>query len=139
MLHLATHGVLNRRDPAESFLVLAAGERLRVGDLPSLSLGGVNLVSLSACQTALGERTPGAQLRSLAEGFSLAGGRTVLATLWQIDDASTPELMRVFYGGLARAQPKAEALRQAQLALLGDPATAHPYHWAAFVLFGDFR
>ncbi len=139
MLHLATHGVLNRRDPAESFLVLAAGERLRVGDLPSLSLEGVNLVSLSACQTALGERTPGAQLRSLAEGFGLAGGRTVLATLWQIDDASTPELMRVFYGGLARALPKAEALRQAQVALLGNAATAHPYHWAAFVLFGDFR
>ncbi len=139
MLHLATHGVLNRRDPAESFLVLAAGERLRVGEIPSLSMEGVGLVSLSACETALGERAPGAQLRSLAESFSLAGGRTVLATLWKIDDTSTRELMRTFYGGLAQARPKAEALQQAQVALLQAPSTAHPFHWAAFVLFGDFR
>lgn len=138
MLHMATHGVLNRRDPAESFLVLAAGERLRVGDIPGMPLD-LGLVSLSACETALGERAPGAQLRSLAEAFSLAGGRSVLATLWKIDDASTRDLMKRFYGGMAEARPKAEALRQAQIALLGQPATAHPFHWAAFVLFGDFR
>lgn len=139
MLHLATHGVLNRRDPSESFLVLAAGERLRVGDIPGISLEGLGLVSLSACETALGERAPGAQLRSLAEAFSLAGGRAVLATLWKIDDASTRELIRRFYGGMAEGRAKAQALQAAQVALLGEAATAHPFHWAAFVLFGDFR
>lgn len=139
LLHLATHGVINTREPRDSYLVLAGGDKLRVSEVVAMPPHPRSLTTLSACQTALGERIPGAQLRSLAEAFSLAGAQSVLASLWKIPDLPTRDLMVRFYRELASGKTKAEALREAQLGLIQSPDNALPFNWAAFVLIGDFR
>lgn len=99
-----------------------------------------DLVTLSACKTALGRDMGGEGLFGLTRAFQYAGARTVLASLWSVADRSTAKLMRRFYGHLTAGKSKDEALRAAQLELVraGGP-TAHPRHWAAFELFADWR
>ncbi len=145
-LHLATHGMLNSQNPTASFLLLAPGEkqgseRLLVSDIAGLRLENVSMVTLSACQTALAERSPepGADLQSLADAFGFAGSPSVVASLWKVEDEPTCQLMLKMYEALARGQPKGEALRQAQLALLRQKETSHPYFWAGFIFLGDWR
>ena len=100
----------------------------------------VDLVTLSACRTALGQGKPdGSEITSLAESFSSAGTPSVLASLWSVEDESTRQLMEVFYKALAKGHGKAAALREAQLTLLNAPSTSHPYYWAPFLLLGDWR
>jgi CHAT domain-containing protein len=98
-----------------------------------------DLVTLSACQTGLGGAMAGEGLLGLTWAFQYAGARSVLASLWEVSDASTAELMRSFYGHLSAGVSKAEALRHAQVELLRRPATAAPYYWAAFTLIGAGR
>jgi len=144
-LHFATHGVLNARVPDQSYIQLAPGAtpedaRLTVGEVYGLELGKVDLVTLSACQTALGERDPdGREITTLAEAFSTAGAQTVAASLWSVEDNSTKDLMVEFYSQLAAGKSKAAALQAAQLKVMKQPEYAHPYYWAAFVLMGDWR
>jgi CHAT domain-containing protein len=78
----------------------------------------------------------GEGILGLTRAFQYAGARSVLASLWEVSDASTAALMKTFYRHLAEGVPKAEALRRAQLALLRKPATSAPYYWAAFTLAG---
>ena len=146
-LHLATHGKADGLRPERSHLVLSLfdpqGRRLEANlglqDIYNLRLNA-DLVVLSACQSGLGPLVRGEGLVGLTRGFQYAGARRVLASLWNVDDNSTAVLMGAFYRGLVvdRLTPAA-ALRQAQLRLLRDPATASPYHWAAFTLHGDWR
>lgn len=136
-LHLATHGVLDASRPERSYLLLAgvdaASQRLTVVEIAGLNLRQ-GLVVLSACETGLGEQVPGAALVTLAAAFSQAGSQTIVASLWRVADEATREFMVRFYGALERG--RAEALREAQLALLRNPRTAHPFYWAPFVLIG---
>ena len=76
----------------------------------------------------------------LTRAFLRAGSGAVLASLWEVDDRSTPELMKAFYGRLSAAGPAA-ALASAQRSMLGsrDSRLSHPYHWAPFVLVGDTK
>jgi CHAT domain-containing protein len=97
------------------------------------------LVTLSACETGLGKAFAGEGLLGLTRAFQFAGARSVLASLWRVGDAATGELMPRFYRRLAAGLPKDEALQQAQLELLRDPALAHPWNWAGFTLSGDYR
>lgn len=145
-LHLATHGMLNSQNPTASYLLLAPGEKqgsdwLLVSDIAGLRLENVAMVTLSACQTALAERSPepGSDLQSLADAFGFAGSPSVVASLWKVEDEPTCQLMLKMYEVLAQGQPKGEALRQAQLALLRRPETSHPYFWAGFIFLGDWR
>ncbi len=138
-LHLATHGMLNSNNPSSSYLVMAGNERLGIGDIAGMKLDGVRMVTLSACQTALADRQPGSELTTLAEAFSFAGSRTLVASLWKVDDAATRELMVSLYDGLDHDQDLARAMQAAQLQLLRQPATSHPFYWAPFVLIGDWR
>lgn len=138
-LHLATHGVLNANNPSSSYLVLAESGRLGVGDIAGLNLDGVRMVTLSACQTALAERAPGSELTTLADAFSFAGSPTLVASLWKVDDVATRELMLALYDGLGEGVSLARSMQRAELALLRNPATSHPFYWAPFVLIGDWR
>lgn len=140
VLHLATHGVLDSKDVNKNHLVLANGD-LPTGEIYGLDLGGLGLVTLSACQTGLARKTgDGAELASLAQAFSVAGGHSMLASLWSVSDEATAQLMIKFYENLVKKkQGRAQALQQAQIALLKDPRTAHPFLWAAFELIGDWR
>lgn len=135
-LHLATHGFLNARNPAASYVQLASGP-LPVEGIYDLKLDGVRLVTLSACQTALGEVNPGSELTTLADAFSLAGASAVVASLWSVDDQATQQLMTEFYRRLKAGENLAQALQGAQVKLLaaGQP----PFFWAPFVLIGDWR
>ena len=95
--------------------------------------------SLSAWQSAVGPEAGGEGLISLSRAFHFAGARTVLASLWAVSDRSTADLMARFYAGLARGMAKDEALQAAQIEALHSADAAHPFHWAAFQLSGDWR
>ena len=103
-----------------------------------------DLVPLSACDTAGGSDLEGEGIIGLSRAFQYAGARSVVASLWSVADRSTAVLMRSFYSHLEAGAAKAEALRAAQLEMIepeaeGDGSFAHPFHWAAFVLIGDWR
>jgi tetratricopeptide (TPR) repeat protein len=144
-LHFATHGVLNALAPDQSYIQLAANtvpeeSRLTVGEVYGLDLNKVDLVTLSACQTALGERNPdGREITTLADAFATAGAATVTASLWSVDDTSTEELMVEFYRQLAAGKSKAAAMQSAQLKVMHEPQYRHPFYWAPFILMGDWR
>jgi CHAT domain-containing protein/tetratricopeptide (TPR) repeat protein len=146
-VHFATHGFFDSRVPRQSGIVLslfdAAGNPqdgfLRLSEIYSLHLP-VDLVVLSACQTALGEEVRGEGLVGLTRGFQHAGASRVLVSLWSVNDRATAELMAQFYQAYENdGLPAAAALRQAQLAMARHPRWGAPYHWAAFVLHGDWR
>ncbi|HEX6246056.1 MAG TPA: CHAT domain-containing protein, partial [Polyangiales bacterium] len=99
---------------------------------------GTKLVVLSACDTGIGAVPSGEGVFGLRRALALAGAESQVVSLWNVNDTATSELMRVFYGELARGTGRAEALRQAKLALLRQPQLAHPYYWAAFISIGDW-
>jgi CHAT domain-containing protein len=147
MLHFACHGLADGDSPLESWLALSLPRPWREGlDNGLLQAWEIfeqmridaDLVTLSACGTALGREMSGEGVLGLTRAFQYAGARTVLASLWPVDDASAAELMRRFYLHLKRGESKDAALRAAQLEMLRGPGS-HPYHWAAFELFGDSR
>ena len=137
-LHMATHGVLDPTDPTASYIVLA-GSRLHNYEIAAMKLNGTRLVTLSACQTALGSQEPGSEVASLAQAFGFAGAPCVVATLWSIDDQQTKKLMSEFYGRLKAGDSVAEAMNYSQLALLKSPQSAAPFYWAGFQVGGDWR
>jgi len=147
VVHFATHAVLNTRRPELSGVVLSLVDRagrsqdgfLRLHDVYNLSLGA-DLVVLSGCQTALGKDLRGEGLLGLTRGFMYAGAPAVLASLWQVDDESTADLMQRFYRAMLKdGRRPAEALRAAQLEMMRNPRWSAPFYWAGFVLQGDWR
>jgi len=147
-VHFACHGFLDERLPLESGLALAMPERAaQGGDNGFLQAWEVfeglridaDQVTLSACQTGLGRDLAGEGLMGLTWAFLYAGARSVLASLWEVSDESTADLMKRLYRHLANGLPRAEALRRAQVELVGRRATSSPYYWAAFTLIGDGR
>jgi CHAT domain-containing protein/Tfp pilus assembly protein PilF len=145
ILHIATHGKFAPGRPEDSFLVLGTSEKLTIPEIKTLQdLSTVHLVVLSACETALGGADQdGVEISGLSSYFLSNGAKSVMASLWSVDDASTSLLMYEFYRALAASTPqkpvtKAQALRQAQLALIREGRTyARPYYWAPFVLIGN--
>lgn len=135
-LHFAVHGRFDAEEPLTSGLFLARDEDndgfVSVGDLYSLRLDS-ELVTLSACETGLSKVHHGDDLVGLTRGFLYAGSRSIVASLWPVDDEATASLMTEFYTHLTKTG-KREALRQAQLAT--KQRLAHPYYWAAFELTG---
>jgi CHAT domain-containing protein/tetratricopeptide (TPR) repeat protein len=147
LVHFATHGVLNARRPELSGVVLSLLDRagrsrdgfLRLHDIYNLRLGA-DAVVLSGCQTALGKDLQGEGLIGLTRGFMYAGARAVVASLWQVDDESTAELMKRFYRAMLKeGRRPAEALRTAQLEMMRHPRWSAPFYWAGFVLQGEWR
>jgi CHAT domain-containing protein len=170
LLHLSTHGEMIESDPLRSNLRFApsAGDdgRLTVNEIFDMEIKA-NLVTLSACETALvkgeeGDFPRGDDLVGLSRAFIHAGAPSVVASLWKVSDDSTVELMRAFYRNL-RSMTKAEALQKAQIDLMelsirfhverGPGGTtrsiddqpdiaidcSHPFFWAPFILVGDWR
>jgi CHAT domain-containing protein/Flp pilus assembly protein TadD len=150
LLHFASHGLINERFPLDSALALTIPTQPQEGRdngllqaweiFESVRLDA-SLVTLSACDTALGREMGGEGLLGLTRAFQFAGARTVLASLWGVSDVSTAMLMTRFYTYLRQGKTKDEALRAAQLDLLGSQKAelSHPYHWAGFSLYGDWK
>jgi CHAT domain-containing protein/tetratricopeptide (TPR) repeat protein len=184
VLHIATHGSFAPDRPDDSYLRLGDGNRLNVPKIRQLKdLAHIHLVVLSACETGLGQagqkanfsqdgKQPNAGVEIPALSFAFTNvidntprAKSVMASLWPVNDCTTAELMRLFYTNAAQTQKftKAEALRQAQLAMIQagkqkscairtsvvvtappDPNDAsllrdlsHPYYWAPFILMGN--
>jgi CHAT domain-containing protein/tetratricopeptide (TPR) repeat protein len=149
VVHVASHGTLNARNPMFSRIELARGSgasaddgRLEVHEVLGLQVNSP-LVVLSGCETALAEDWTGNALRpagiaTLAQAFLQAGAGAVIATLWRIDDQGSAELVSRFYR-LAAAGTVADALAGAQREMIQDPDPryASPYYWAGFVLSGE--
>ena len=148
-VHFACHGFLDERSPLSSALALsippdsAPGREngfLQVWEIFERVRIDAELVTLSACKTALGKESAGEGLLGLTRAFQYAGARSVLASLWSVSDRSTAELMKSFYTHLRAGHTKDQSLRAAQMALIRKGGrTAQPYHWAAFELSGDWR
>jgi CHAT domain-containing protein/tetratricopeptide (TPR) repeat protein len=148
IVHFATHGVLDSRTPALSGIVLSLVDQqgrpqdgfLRLWDIYNLHLPA-DLVVLSACQTALGKEIKGEGLVGLTRGFMYAGAARVMASLWQVDDVATAELMSQFYEGVLKKKlPPATALRLAQVNMWKQKRWRRdPYFWAAFQLQGEWK
>jgi CHAT domain-containing protein len=147
IIHFSTHGLLDSRHPELSGLVLSlvdeAGQPqegfLRLHEIYNLRLNA-DLVVLSACQTGLGKEVRGEGLIGLTRGFMYAGAPRVVASLWEVDDAATAELMKGFYRGVLQEKlAPAAALRAAQVEMLRKRHWQSPYYWGAFVLQGEWR
>lgn len=144
IIHLATTGVLNRRDPLRSFIDLRPGGgedgRLEVHEVFSLALNA-RLIVLSACETALGAGSSsdvpvGDDWVGLTQAFLQAGADNVLGTLWKVDDRATAQLMRAFYSSLRSGRAESTSLAVAQRVAIRQARSAHPFYWSGFVLNG---
>ena len=145
LIHLATHGILDA-DPRFSYIVLAPPRAGNLTVREILGLSGhfklTSLVTLSACETAVeaDPETAGMELVTLSNAFKVAGVPSTVASLWEIADRSTALLMKDFYKNLKSGRlDKLEALRQAQILMIGRGQYSHPYYWAPFILIGDWR
>lgn len=144
-IHLATHGVLDNRDPLYSHLLLTKtdGDVENDGSLEAREIMNMHLNAdlavLSACETGNGRISPGEGVIGMSWAFFVAGTRSMVVSHWRVDSASTSQLMKNFYQALARQQNrsnKSEALREASIRLLKDARYRHPFYWAGFVLVG---
>lgn len=164
IVHLATHAAFVVGQPEESFILFGNGDRATLRDIQNWSLQNVDLVVLSACETGLGGQFGnGEEILGLGYQLQRAGAKAAIASLWRVDDGGTQALMGAFYNQLKQGNvSKAEALRQAQIALIqgkGIPTQQrgsiaikstdgarsgrtptqlnHPYYWAPFILIGN--
>lgn len=147
ILHIATHGFLDPEHPENSGLLLStvdpSGKPLngfvRLQDVYSLQ-APLDLVVLSACETGLGKDVRGEGLVGLTRGFMYAGATSVVASLWQVQDEATAELMKQFYiEMLENGLTPGEALRAAQNSIRKNPKWSAPHYWAGFILQGEYR
>jgi len=143
-VHFATHGVLIYPEFDSSYLVFAPGAdqpnggKLTLHEIGMLNIKGCDLVTLSACETAVSAEIAKGWYVSPANAFLINRVRSVIASLWEVDDVSTSLLMQQFYKYL-QTMPKAEALRKAMADVSAKPEFEHPFYWAAFVLYGDYK
>ena len=144
ILHLSTHGKANDQMGDYSFLAFhelddsLENEWLYNRELYNLNLNA-DLVVLSACETGIGELQRGEGIISLARGFSYAGAKSIVTSLWSVNDNSTKVLMELFYQNLKDGMSKDNALRQAKLDYLDNHPSMgqEPFFWAAFIPIGD--
>lgn len=144
-VHFATHGTLDAAAPMFSSIVLTRDNQqdgyLQARELAEMDLSA-DLVVMSACETALGQKVRGEGILGLTWGLLAGGAASTMASQWQVADESTSALMTSFYRVLTdRKAPvsRAEALRRAQGALIQGKKYAHPYYWAPFVLLGQWE
>ncbi len=139
VLHLATHAKGDDRNPWQSMLMFdpdTLSANPRANEIAEMTISA-RLVFLSGCSTAAGHVLTGEGVTGLASAFLAAGVPAVLATLWDVDDHATVALVEEFYRNVSRGETVGEALRLAQLEMVKNPATAHPFFWAGFVVLGE--
>lgn len=147
-IHLATHGVIDNKQPLYSHLLLTKteGDRENDGLLEAREIMNMNLQAdlavLSACETADGRVSPGEGVVGMSWAFFVAGTRSMLVSQWRVNSASTSQLMARFYRSLETNRNKAkvskpEALREAALKTRRNASYRHPFYWAGFVVIGE--
>jgi CHAT domain-containing protein len=154
ILHLSTHGIVQDSNSLyASYLALYPGKnapadenRLYLREIYNIPLSGTEMVVLSACRTARGELRQSEGIISLARAFAYAGARSIIPTLWSVEEKSTKEIIVDFYKYLAAGQPKDHALWKAKRDYLsrlqaqpGADTYAHPFWWAGIIAVGNMR
>jgi len=146
IVHFATHGFLDSEHPELSSIVLTMVDKngvekngvMPLHDIYNMDLSA-ELTVLSACQTALGKDIQGEGFVGLTHGFISAGSRSVIASLWKVDDRATAALMEDLYQSmLQKGMSPAAALRAAKLKVMQDKRWSAPYYWAGFVVQGEY-
>jgi CHAT domain-containing protein len=146
LVHFATHGIIDARHPEMSGLILSlvneSGQQqdgyLRLGDIYKLKLSA-DLVVLSACNSALGKDLESEGTIGLPRGFLYAGARSVIASLWKVDDEAAADFTKGLYARMQRGESPSSAIRGAQLEMSRGRKWPAPFYWAAFVLQGDYK
>ena len=159
LLHIASHGFfLDDGDRRASSPAISQNPLLRSGlalaganldeshgdgiltalEAAGLDLWGTKLVTLSACDTGVGEIHNGEGVYGLRRAFMLAGAETLVMSLWPVSDAIARDTMVAYYARLRIGMGRGDALRQAKLSVLKRPNLRHPYYWAAFIQSGDW-
>ncbi|MFY1637632.1 CHAT domain-containing protein [Solwaraspora sp. WMMB335] len=136
-VHIAGHARASATDGLVSGVDLAGGDLLTAADV-LVNPVGADLVVLSGCETGVSQRRPGDELLGLPRALLHGGARAALTTQWRVDDRSAQLLLTAFHRG-DRTLSRADALRQAMRDTATQPGRAHFYHWAGFVLTGDWR
>lgn len=143
IVHLATHAIFDDSNPEYSFLAFTPDsdkeDLLFVKDLYNLKLNTA-MVTLSACESGIGELKRGEGFLSLARGFFYSGAASITSTLWKVNDNSSSILMGSFYENLAHGQTKDKALRAAKLSFIKknyDNGLSHPYYWSGYTIQGN--
>ncbi len=143
--HLATHARINESSSDFSYLAFTDQDstnwKLYIRDLYNLQLPA-ELVVLSACETGLGTLQKGEAMASLSRGFTYAGAKSILPSLWQVNDQATAKIMASFYDYLAQDYRKDKALRKAKMDYLDaqkEDGLASPFYWGGFVAIGDME
>jgi len=111
---------------------------LRLGEIYKMKLSA-DLVVLSSCESALGKDLEAEGIIGLPRGFLYAGAKSVIASLWKVNDEATAKLMAALYERIQRGESPSSALRGAQLKMTRDEQWSNPYYWAAFALQGEYR
>ena len=152
LLHIATHGFFLRPGDTIDNPLIRSGLALSGANLSAdrergiltaleasnLDLWGTKLVTLSACDTGVGEIKNGEGVYGLRRAFFLAGAETLVMSLWPVSDAVTREMMSAYYGGLKQGLGRGDALRHAQLAMQARPNRQHPFYWSSFIQAGEW-
>jgi CHAT domain-containing protein len=138
------HTLLNDKDPMLSTLIFSqTPDSLNDGYLKTFEVYGLPLrakmVVLSSCNTGSGFLSTGEGILSLARGFIYSGSKSVVMSMWEIEDRSGTEIVKMFYKNLKRGYSKSESLRRARISYLknSDQLRSHPYFWSALVVYGD--
>jgi len=142
IIHFACHGFLDQNFPNRSALLLSSNNNfiddgyLQAREVYNIELNS-DLVVLSACQTGKGKIEKGEGVIGFPRIFLLAGSKSVLSTLWKIEDKSTAKFMKYFYLQLKKGENKSEALRKAKILMINSKYS-HPFYWAGFILNGEY-
>jgi CHAT domain-containing protein len=141
-IHFATHGILNNEDFAQSFLLMnkdATNDgRFTLSEINGLIKDETDMIFLSACEMAIPKDLGKGWDISILNALLINRVRTVAGGLWQVPDEATMEMVDVFYKNV-KTMSRSEALRQAQATISKNPKYQHPFFWAAFVMYGDWR
>jgi CHAT domain-containing protein len=144
ILHLAMHTILNDRDPMHSTLIFSPeADTLEDRYLKTYEVYGIPLkakmVVLSSCNTGSGFLFTGEGILSLARGFTYSGSQSVVMSMWEIEDRSGTEIVKMFYENIRKGYTKSASLRKARIEYLknSDQLRSHPYFWSALIVYGN--
>jgi len=144
IIHLAMHTYLDDQNPMNSFMLFSADSSLlEDGFLYTYEVYGIPLkakmVVLSSCNTGYGKYSSGEGVLSLARGFMYSGGRSVVMSLWEVEDRSGTDIVNMFYDKLVKGKRKSTALRNARMSYLktANQLRSHPYFWSTLIIYGD--
>ena len=143
VLHVAAHAEVDLIDPLASRILLASKEPdsgfLTAREIYDVDLHKTSLVTISACESGLGQIARGDEIMGLSRSFFSAGADGLVMSLWPVSDDSTELLMTTFYGELSRGSELIDALQKAQLSVLRHQGFAQPFFWAPFSVSGNWR